>query len=154
MNMDIRKIKKLIEMLEESNLGEIEIKEGEESIRISRGGSASPVTHQYMAAPPPMMAAPAPAAAAAAPAAETKPALPAGHMVTSPMVGTFYRAPSPNAAAFVEIGSSVKVGDTLCLIEAMKILNTIEADKAGVVKAILKENGQPVEFGEPLFVIE
>jgi acetyl-CoA carboxylase biotin carboxyl carrier protein len=153
MNMDIRKIKKLIEMLEESNLGEIEIKEGEESIRISRGGSASPVTHQYMAAPPPMMAAPAPAAAAAA-AAETKPALPAGHMVTSPMVGTFYRAPSPNAAAFVEIGSSVKVGDTLCLIEAMKILNTIEADKAGVVKAILKENGQPVEFGEPLFVIE
>ncbi len=153
--MDIRKIKKLIEMLEESNLGEIEIKEGEESIRISRGGSMSPVTHQYNMAPQaPMMAAPAPAAAAAAPAAETRPALPAGHMVTSPMVGTFYRAPSPNAASFVEIGSSVKVGDTLCIIEAMKILNAIEADKAGTVKAILKENGQPVEFGEPLFVIE
>ncbi len=149
--MDIRKIKKLIEMLEESNLGEIEIKEGEESIRISRAGSAAP-TAQWMQAP-----APAPVAAqvavpvAAAPAA---PSLPTGHMVTSPMVGTFYRSPSPSAASFVEIGSQVKVGDTLCIIEAMKILNTIESDKAGTVKAILKENGQPVEFGEPLFVIE
>ena len=152
--MDIRKIKKLIEMLEESNLGEIEIKEGEESIRISRGTSSPPAT-QYLTAPAPMMAAPAPAAAAPAAApAEAKPSIPAGHMVTSPMVGTFYRAPSPNASSFVEIGSSVKVGDTLCIIEAMKILNTIEADKAGTVKAILKENGQPVEFGEPLFVIE
>jgi acetyl-CoA carboxylase biotin carboxyl carrier protein len=154
MNMDIRKIKKLIEMLEESNLGEIEIKEGEESIRISRGGGAAPGTHQYKAAPAQMMAAPAPAAAPVAAPVDTKPAIPAGHMVTSPMVGTFYRAPSPNAASFVEIGNTVKVGDTLCLIEAMKILNTIEADKAGTVKAILKENGQPVEFGEPLFVIE
>jgi len=147
--MDIRKIKKLIEMLEESNLGEIEIKEGEESIRISRAGSAAPVT-QWMHAPAPAPVA-APAAALAAPAA---PSLPAGHMVTSPMVGTFYRSPSPSAASFVEVGSQVKVGDTLCIIEAMKILNTIESDKAGTVKAILKENGQPVEFGEPLFVIE
>ena len=143
--MDIRKIKKLIEMLEESNLGEIEIKEGEESIRISRtgpaGASMSMAMPHWMSAPPP----------AAAPAA---PSLPAGHIVTSPMVGTFYRSPSPSAASFVEIGSQVKVGDTLCIIEAMKILNTIESDKAGTVKAILKENGQPVEFGEPLFVIE
>lgn len=152
--MDIRKIKKLIEMLEESNLGEIEIREGEESIRISRASAAAPapVTH-YLAAPAaaPAPAAPTPAVAAAAPA---QPSLPAGHIVTSPMVGTFYRSPSPNAAAFVEVGSTVKVGDTLCIIEAMKILNTIESDKAGTVKAILKENGQPVEFGEPLFVIE
>ena len=145
--MDIRKIKKLIEMLEESNLGEIEIKEGEESIRISRAGSAAPVA-QWMHAPAP---APAVAPVIAAPAA---PSLPAGHMVTSPMVGTFYRSPSPSAASFVEVGSQVKVGDTLCIIEAMKILNTIESDKAGTVKAILKESGQPVEFGEPLFVIE
>ena len=147
--MDIRKIKKLIEMLEESNLGEIEIKEGEESIRISRAGSAAPVA-QWMHAPAPV-AAPVVVAPLAAPAA---PSLPAGHMVTSPMVGTFYRSPSPSAASFVEIGSQVKVGDTLCIIEAMKILNTIESDKAGTVKAILKENGQPVEFGEPLFVVE
>lgn len=149
--MDIRKIKKLIEMLEESNLGEIEIKEGEESIRISRAGSASPAA-QWMSAPAPAQAA-APVAAAplAAPAA---PSVPAGHMVTSPMVGTFYRSPSPSAAAFVEVGNQVKIGDTLCIIEAMKILNTIESDKAGTVKAILKESGQPVEFGEPLFVIE
>lgn len=147
--MDIRKIKKLIEMLEESNLGEIEIKEGEESIRISRAGSAAPAA-QWMNAP-----APAPAMVATAPvAAPAAPSVPAGHMVTSPMVGTFYRSPSPSAAAFVEVGSQVKVGDTLCIIEAMKILNTIESDKAGTVKAILKESGQPVEFGEPLFVIE
>lgn len=146
--MDIRKIKKLIEMLEESNLGEIEIREGEESIRISRAGSAPAPMTQYLAAPT------APAPIAAAPAAPAQPSLPAGHIVTSPMVGTFYRSPSPSAATFVEVGSTVKVGDTLCIIEAMKILNTIESDKAGTVKAILKENGQPVEFGEPLFVIE
>ncbi len=150
--MDIRKIKKLIEMLEESNLGEIEIKEGEESIRISRAGSAAPAA-QWMHAPAPAPAA-TPVAAAPLPAAPAAPSLPAGHMVTSPMVGTFYRSPSPSAASFVEVGSQVKVGDTLCIIEAMKILNTIESDKAGTVKAILKENGQPVEFGEPLFVIE
>jgi acetyl-CoA carboxylase biotin carboxyl carrier protein len=143
--MDIRKIKKLIEMLEESNLGEIEIKEGEESIRIARAGSAAPMA-QPMHAPQ----APAPVVALAA----APPSLPAGHILTSPMVGTFYRSPSPSAATFVEVGSQVKVGDTLCIIEAMKILNTIESDKAGTVKAIFKENGQPVEFGEPLFVIE
>jgi acetyl-CoA carboxylase biotin carboxyl carrier protein len=146
--MDIRKIKKLIEMLEESNLGEIEIKEGEESIRISRGYGAAPVSHMTAPAAMPVTAAAPPAVAPAAPPA------PSGHMVTSPMVGTFYRSPSPNAAPFVELGNQVKVGDTLCIIEAMKILNTIEADKAGTVKAILKENGQPVEFGEPLVIIE
>lgn len=146
--MDIRKIKKLIEMLEESNLGEIEIKEGEESIRIARDGRITAPMGQPMYAPQ----APAPAPAAAPVAAA--PALPAGHILTSPMVGTFYRSPSPSAASFVEIGSAVKVGDTLCIIEAMKILNTIESDKAGTIKAIFKENGQPVEFGEPLFVIE
>ena len=149
--MDIRKIKKLIEMLEESNLGEIEIREGEESIRISRASAAPAPGGQYLAAP--AAAAPAPVTAAA-PVAPAQPSLPAGHMVTSPMVGTFYRSPSPNAASFVEVGSTVKVGDTLCIIEAMKILNTIESDKAATVKAILKANGQPVEFGEPLFVIE
>ena len=150
--MDIRKIKKLIEMLEESNLGEIEIKEGEESIRIARTGpGAMPMMGQPMyAQQAPMQAAP----VAAAPVVPAPPALPTGHMVTSPMVGTFYRSPSPSAASFVEIGSQVKVGDTLCIIEAMKILNTIESDKAGTVKACLKENGQPEEFGEPLFVIE
>jgi len=149
--MDIRKIKKLIEMLEESNLGEIEIKEGEESIRISRTGPASmpmSMMPQWMSAPPP------PPVAAPIAVVAVAPSLPAGHIVTSPMVGTFYRSPSPSAASFVEIGSQIKVGDILCIIEAMKILNTIESDKAGTVKAILKENGQPVEFGEPLFVIE
>ncbi len=150
--MDIRKIKKLIEMLEESNLSEIEIREGEETIRLSRVMTVAPVA---MAAAP--AHAPPPASAGATPAAEpaaTAPAVPSGHIVTSPMVGSFYRSPSPNAAPFVEIGNQVKVGDTLCIIEAMKMLNPIEADKAGTVKAILKENGQPVEYGEPLFVIE
>lgn len=153
--MDIRKIKKLIEMLEESNLGEIEIKEGEESIRISRGGVVlnTPMSHamtQAMNMPAPPAMAP---VAASEPIAVTS-SVPSGHMVTSPMVGTFYRSSSPSSSPFVEVGSSVKVGDTLCIIEAMKILNTIESDKAGTVKAILKENGQPVEFGEPMFVIE
>ncbi len=145
--MDIRKIKKLIEMLEESNLAELEIKEGEESIRISRAGTAGPppVHHHALAAPAP--AAPTAAESAAAPAVT-------GHAVVSPMVGTFFRAPSPGANPFVEVGSQVKVGDTLCIIEAMKMLNEIESDKAGVVKAILKENGQPVEYGEPLVIIE
>ncbi len=145
--MDIRKIKKLIEMLEESNLAELEIKEGEESIRISRAGTAGPPpAHHHVAA----------ASAPAAPAAVESATAPVmtGHAVVSPMVGTFFRAPSPGANSFVEVGSQVKVGDTLCIIEAMKMLNEIEADKAGVVKAILKENGQPVEYGEPLVVIE
>jgi acetyl-CoA carboxylase biotin carboxyl carrier protein len=151
--MDIRKVKKLIEMLEESSLAEIEIREGEESIRISRASSAAPVAPMahHVVAPVPV-AAPAPVAAASTTAA--KPAEPAGHGVKSPMVGTFYRSPSPGAKSFVNIGDSVQVGDTLCIIEAMKMMNEIESDKAGVVKAILKENGQPVEFGESLFVIE
>lgn len=150
--MDIRKVKKLIEMLEESSLAEIEIKEGEESIRISRASMASA---SMTAAPMMAVGAPAPAAAAAAPApAAAEVAMPSGHPVKSPMVGTFYRASSPGAKPFVEIGGQVKVGDSLCIIEAMKMMNAIEADKAGVVKAILKENGQPVEFGEALFIIE
>lgn len=148
--MDIRKVKKLIEMLEESSLAEIEINEGEESIRISRVSSTAP---QMMHVP--MTAAPAaPATAVETAAATAAAAAAAGHRVMSPMVGTFYRSPSPGAKPFVEVGQSVGVGDTLCIIEAMKMLNEIEADKAGVVKAILKENGQPVEYGEPLVVIE
>jgi acetyl-CoA carboxylase biotin carboxyl carrier protein len=150
--MDIRKVKKLIEMLEESSLAEIEIREGEEAIRISRASTIP--AHLLSAAP-----APAPVAynAAPPPAPPSQPApaaLPAGHAVTSPMVGTFYRSPTPGAKSFVEVGSQVNVGDTLCIIEAMKMLNEIDSDKAGIVKAILKENGQPVEYGETLFVIE
>jgi acetyl-CoA carboxylase biotin carboxyl carrier protein len=139
--MDIRKVKKLIEMLEESNLGEIEIREGEESIRISRVSSL-PVPAVAPAQPAP-----------AKPGAQEQ-TTPPGHVIVSPMVGTFYAASSPGATPFVEVGSQVNVGDTLCIIEAMKMLNEIEADKAGVVRAILKENGQPVEYGESLFVIE
>lgn len=152
--MDIRKIKRLIELLEESGINEIEIQEGEESVRISRGSSVAPVpTVQHVTVP---TAAPAPVAAPqpAAPAAADEPAVPAGHTVRSPMVGTFYRAPAPGAKPFTEVGSRVKVGDPLCIIEAMKMLNQIEADKDGVIKAILVENGQPVEFDQPLFVIE
>jgi acetyl-CoA carboxylase biotin carboxyl carrier protein len=149
--MDIRKVKKLIEMLEESSLSEIEIREGEEAIRISRGTSGG--TQVVHMAPAPMHAAP--HAVPAAPAATPAPAaLPAGHAVISPMVGTFYRAASPEAKSFVDVGSQVNVGDTLCIIEAMKMMNEIESDKAGVIKAILKENGQPVEYGETLFIIE
>lgn len=151
--MDIRKVKKLIELLEESNIAELEIHEGEESVRISRHGSGAVV-----AAPAPVMAAaPAPAPTPAATAAEEPASGEAeisGHKVTSPMVGSFYRAPSPGAAAFVEVGQNVNVGDTLCIIEAMKLLNQIEADKAGTIKAILVENGEPVEYGQALFVIE
>lgn len=149
--MDIRKVKKLIEMLEESSLAEIEIKEGEESIRISRAGIA--VAQVVTAAPVAPTTAPAPAAAVPG-EAPSSPVRPSGHLVTSPMVGTFYRSPSPGAKSFVEVGDTVAVGDTLCIIEAMKMMNQIESDKAGVIKAILKENGQPVEFGEPMFVIE
>ncbi len=150
--MDIRKVKKLIELLEESGISEIEISEGEESVRISRHPTGGVHMMPSYAAPPPAAAAP---VAAAAPAAEsTEPDVPAGHVVSSPMVGTFYRAPSPGAKDFVEVGQSVKVGDTLCIIEAMKMMNQIEADKSGVVKAVLVENADPVEFGQPLFVIE
>jgi acetyl-CoA carboxylase biotin carboxyl carrier protein len=150
--MDIRKVKKLIELLEESDIAEIEIHEGEESVRISR---ASQVAVPAPVAAP--VAAPAPvAAAAAAPAdtsAESAPAEISGHQVVSPMVGSFYRAPSPDAKPFVEEGDQVSVGDTLCIVEAMKILNQIESDKAGTVKKILVENGEPVEFNQPMFII-
>ena len=157
--MDIRKIKKLIELLEESGISELEIHEGEESVRISRASPAGvPTAPAYHFAAPPM---PAMAAATAAPATETATSaeaasaeVPSGHIIKSPMVGTFYRAPSPGAKPFVEVGQTVKVGDTLCIVEAMKLLNQIESDKAGVIKQIPVENGQPVEYGEPLFVIE
>jgi acetyl-CoA carboxylase biotin carboxyl carrier protein len=156
--MDIRKVKKLIELLEESNIGEIEIKEGEESVRISRHGNqpAAPVAY---AAPAPVAPAPAPAAAPApaeAPAAEAAApaAAPAAdNAVLSPMVGTFYRAPSPEAPSFVEVGQTVRVGDVLCIVEAMKMMNQIEADRAGTVTAIHVENGEAVEFDQPLISI-
>ncbi|WP_025873023.1 acetyl-CoA carboxylase biotin carboxyl carrier protein [Methylobacillus glycogenes] len=149
--MDLRKLKKLIDLVEESGISELELTEGEEKVRISRHLPASQVPVQFAQ---PYMAAPA-AAPVAASAAATESAAPAieGHVVKSPMVGTFYRAPSPDAKSFVDIGSSVSAGDTLCIIEAMKLLNEIEADKSGVIKAILVENGQPVEYGEPLFII-
>ena len=146
--MDIRKIKKLIELLDESGVAEIEIKEGEESLRISRQTTAAPVALAPVAAAP---VAAAPVAAAVEPAAEEEIS---GHKVTSPMVGTFYRSSTPGAPVFTEVGKQVNEGDTLCIIEAMKILNQIEADKSGTVKAILVENGQPVEFGQPMFIIE
>jgi len=149
--MDIRKVKKLIELLEESNINEIEIKEGEESVRISRGSSVAPMVQAAPAmAAPALVAAPAPVAA---PAAEAAPAAPAGHTVNSPMVGTFYRSPSPSAPAFVEVGKTVKAGDVICIVEAMKMMNQIEADKSGVVEAILVEDGQPVEYDQPLIII-
>lgn len=151
--MDIRKVKKLIDLLEESGINEIEIHEGEESVRITRAASGP---QGYYAPPMPMPAAPTttgPVAAGTAPA-ETVAKEPPGHRVTSPMVGTFYRAPSPGARPFVEAGSTVEVGDTLCIIEAMKMLNPIEADKAGTVREALVENGHPVEYGQPLFIIE
>ncbi len=153
MLMDIRKIKKLIELVEESGIAELEISEGEESVRISRnfGGQVTAAPQMMM----PQMAAPvaqvAAAPVAAAPAAD---ATPSGHLVRSPMVGTFYRSSSPEAKAFVEVGQQVNAGDTLCIVEAMKMMNQIESDKSGVIKAILIENGQPVEFDEPLFIIE
>ncbi|MAX31956.1 biotin carboxyl carrier protein [Onishia taeanensis] len=150
--MDIRKVKKLIELLEESNISEIEIQEGEESVRISRHPNG--VAYQ----PAPAAAAPAaPAAAApAAPSAPAEPAAPAeptGHTVNSPMVGTFYRAPAPGAKSFVEVGQSVKKGETICIVEAMKMMNQIEADKDGVIEAILVEDGEPVEYDQPMLVI-
>ncbi|OKB66737.1 acetyl-CoA carboxylase, biotin carboxyl carrier protein [Serratia marcescens] len=154
--MDIRKIKKLIELVEESGISELEISEGEESVRISRAAPAQayPVMQQAYAMPAqqPALA----TAVASAPAAEASaaPAAMSGHVVRSPMVGTFYRTPSPDAKAFVEVGQKVNAGDTLCIVEAMKMMNQIEADKSGVVKAILVENGQPVEYDEPLVVIE
>ncbi|MFS1701870.1 acetyl-CoA carboxylase biotin carboxyl carrier protein [Alteromonas sp. AMM-1] len=151
--MDIRKIKKLIELVEESGIAELEITEGEESVRIHRGSSHMPAPIHYSAPMhAPMHAAP--VAPAPAPVAEAEPAAPTGHTVKSPMVGTFYRASSPTAKEFVQVGQSVNVGDTLCIVEAMKMMNQIESDKAGVVKAILVENQEAVEFDQPLFIIE
>ena len=152
--MDLRKLKTLIELVESSGIGELEIQEGEERVRITR--AAPPPQGQLLTSAPtaavPVAAAPAPPPAPApAPAA---PAQPEGHLVKSPMVGTFYRSASPGAKPFVEVGDSVQVGDPLCIIEAMKLMNEIESDQAGVVKQILAENGQPVEFGQPLVIIE
>ena len=152
--MDIRTIKKLIELLDSSGVAEIEVKEGDTAVRISRMPSNMPVMQQPMMASPVMHSAPAaaPQAASAAPAAQSNAVT--GHAVTSPMVGTFYRSASPDSKPFVEVGQSVKEGDTISIIEAMKMFNQIEADKTGVVKAILCENGQPVEFDQPLVIIE
>ena len=149
--MDLRKLKKLIDLVEDSGIAELEITEGEEKVRISRYGQA-PQMMQY-APQQHMMSAPAQASLPVAPTAAEEPAQPEGHVVKSPMVGTFYRASSPEAKSFVEVGQSVTAGETLCIIEAMKLLNEIEADQSGVIKAILVENGQPVEYGEPLFII-
>ena len=151
--MDLRKLKKLIDLVEESGIAEIEVTEGEEKVRITRTTAAAAPVY---AAPAPAAAAPvaAPAAPAAAAPAATPAARDLSNAQKSPMVGTFYRTPGPNAAAFVEVGQQVKVGDTLCIIEAMKLMNEIEAEKSGVVKEILVENGTPVEYGEPLFIIE
>ena len=150
--MDIRKVKKLIELLEESGIAEIEIKEGEEAVRISRMPTGAYATH----APMPMMMAPTAAAAPAIAAPVEAPAKPRAneHVVTAPMVGTFYAAATPGAKAFVDIGDEVKIGQVLCIIEAMKMMNQIEADKSGKITSIMAQNGDPVEFGQPLFVIE
>ena len=150
--MDIRKVKKLIELLEQSNINELEINEGDESVRISRGGTA--VTYAAAPAPAPVATAPAPVAApaateAAAPATEE----PAGHAVKSPMVGTFYASPAPGSPAFVSVGQTVAAGDVICIIEAMKMMNQIEADKAGTIGAILVEDGEAVEFDQPIVTI-
>lgn len=160
--MDLRKIKKLIELVEESGIAELEITEGEEKVRINKSGAVQ----NYAFMPPFMQPVAAPAEQAPTqqqtPVTENstaviepvKPVLPEGHAVKSPMVGTFYRSSSPGSSPFVEVGQTVKVGETLCIIEAMKLLNEIEADKNGVIKAIMLENGQPVEYGEPLFIIQ
>ena len=149
--MDLRKLKTLIELVESSGIAELEISEGEERVRITRTAASALQTYAPAPAPQPVVTA---AAQTVVPAAEpAKPAIAEGHVVKSPMVGTFYRSASPGSKAFVDVGQSVNSGDTLCIIEAMKLLNEIEADQGGVIKAILVENGQPVEFGQPLFVI-
>ena len=156
--MDLRKLKKLIDLVQESGIGEIEITEGEEKVRISRQVNSGPVIMAAPAMAPMGMAGGvmqgAPSAPAAAPAPAPVPEEAKGHTLKSPMVGTFYRAPSPGAPAFVEVGQSVTKGQTLCIIEAMKLLNEIESDVSGTIKAVLVENGQPVEYGQPLFLIE
>jgi len=154
--MDLRKLKTLIELVESSGIAELEIQEGEERVRITRASSGAAAATPAPAVAAPVQVSAAPAAAAPPPAAAEAPAPaeePEGHVVRSPMVGTFYRASSPGAKPFVEVGDTVQVGDTLCIIEAMKLMNEIEADQAGVVKQLLAENGQPVEFGQPLVVI-
>jgi acetyl-CoA carboxylase biotin carboxyl carrier protein len=149
--MDLRKLKKLIDLVQESGIAELEITEGEEKVKIVKGGVVT------VATAPPVAVAAAPAAVAAAPTAAAPAAEPEpgqeGHVVKAPMVGTFYRSPSPDAKVFVEVGQAVKEGDTICIIEAMKLMNEIEADASGVIKAILVENGQPVEYGQPLFIL-
>jgi acetyl-CoA carboxylase biotin carboxyl carrier protein len=147
--MDLRKLKKLIDLVQESGIAELEITEGEEKVKIVKGGAVSLVPGP---APLPAPAAPEPRAAVAAPAAESD-AGQEGHVIKAPMVGTFYRSPSPDAKPFVEVGQTVKEGDVVCIIEAMKLMNEIDADAAGVIKAILVENGQPVEYGQPLFIL-
>ena len=159
--MDLRKLKTLIDLVQQSGIAELEITEGEERVRISRGGTGVPQTtpvQVYTLPPqaggaPVVTGAPPPAAGAPAAPAEGEAAVPEGHVIRSPMVGTFYRSSAPGAKSFVEVGQSVKSGDTLCIIEAMKLLNEIEADRDGTVKAILMESGQPVEYGEPLFIL-
>jgi len=155
--MDLRKLKTLIDLVAESSISELEITEGEGRVRIVKNAApvyaaAAPAVH-YAPAPADAPAAGAPAAGAAPGAAPAEPAAPQGHIVTSPMVGTFYRAPSPGAESFVQVGDTVKEGQTICIIEAMKLLNEIEADKSGVIKEVLVDNGQAVEYGQPLFVI-
>jgi acetyl-CoA carboxylase biotin carboxyl carrier protein len=146
--MDLRKLKKLIDLVQESGIAELEITEGEEKVKIVKGGVVSVSAAPVMAMPAAATAAPAAAAPAEAPGPSQE-----GHVVKAPMVGTFYRSPSPDAKVFVEVGQAVKEGDTICIIEAMKLMNEIEADASGVVKAILVENGQPVEYGQPLFIL-
>ncbi len=155
--MDLRKLKKLIDLVQESGIAELEITEGEEKVRIARGGAVS-VTPLVVGAPAAAVQAggavpQTPAAPAAAPVATAPEAPPEGHVVKSPMVGTFYRSPSPDAKPFVEVGATIKAGETICVIEAMKLMNEIEADASGTIKAILVENGQPVEYGQALFII-
>jgi acetyl-CoA carboxylase biotin carboxyl carrier protein len=155
--MDLRKVKTLIDLVQQSGIAELEITEGEEKVRISRGVSSAPqaatVTHVVPPSPAGPVPTPAATGAHAAPAEGEAAAAPEGHVIRSPMVGTFYRSSAPGAKAFVEVGQAVKAGETLCIIEAMKLLNEIEADQDGTVKAILVENGQPVEYGEPLFIL-
>jgi acetyl-CoA carboxylase biotin carboxyl carrier protein len=155
--MDIRKIKKLIELLQESGIAEIEIKEGEEAVRISRmpvGASAQSPQVAHLATAPATALAPAVVSEAAAAESAGQTPKPSEHVITAPMVGTFYASPSPGAKAFVEIGDEIKVGQVLCIIEAMKMMNQIEADRAGRIASVMARNGDPVEFGQPLFVVE
>jgi acetyl-CoA carboxylase biotin carboxyl carrier protein len=151
--MDLRKLKKLIDLVQESGIAELEITEGEEKVKIVKGGQVSIAAVAPVHVAPVEARAPAPGGAAPTPAAAEAPAGQEGHVVKAPMVGTFYRSPSPDAKAFVEVGQTVKEGDTICIIEAMKLMNEIEADAGGVVKAILVENGQPVEYGQALFIL-